>query len=615
MEMSIRALATPALLVQLVFACFYISGFVTYYQHVWHRAFRSTDATLGQRRWYRIYLIILALGIGNVLHFGGYTISGSSMMYHNVGLFVVAFPLLDGEITLGEFAIRALGLIEIWVAHHAGNLTAPQTLISFAILAGIIIAARKFQQQLRFNVWWNFLFAVIIATSFWFSLPSASVGVHVTQAVAWQAVIMFLFMNTFTCLFWISQSRENRANAHMRKLASYDQLTNAATYTAYQQELTEMFTHAQQTNAPLTLVSLDIDHFKQVNDHYGHLAGNAVLIGVATTLSEVLDKYGNCAQIFRTGGEEFNIALPGQDPETALPLLKECWATVRKHRYHYEDVDVAVTLSMGVTAMHSDDRSIDDTYKRADDNLFQSKHAGRDTITIEGVTMHSRTQQELVATYTFFTQGIVDITTPDNARHRSELLLRMYDNVEDRWQLPDRFDISVETQINLIERVLANSGTKRVAINLTLAQFVDQTVATALTNFKASTHDLAELTVEITDVPDVATMRNITPIYRASGVRIDIDDVGSDNSYELVRGLLPYVDGVKFAMQNLRQTNDDQQLRERVDFWVGIAKANNLEFVLEGVENAAEVQFARDEDISLVQGYFFSKPGLPTDCK
>lgn len=137
-------------------------------------------------------------------------------------------------------------------------------------------------------------------------------------------------------------------------------------------------------------------------------------------------------------------------------------------------------------------------------------------------------------------------------------------------------------------------------------------MAHALVEFKASEHGPEQLIVEITDVTDVLTTREITAIYRAGNVQINIDDVGSDNSFEVVRDLLPYVDGVKFAMQNLRIGNTQAKMRERIAFWNEIAKDNHLEFILEGVENADEVAWAHDElVITLMQGYFFNKPSLP----
>lgn len=424
---------------------------------------------------------------------------------------------------------------------------------------------------------------------------------------------MYDAMTLVAIQFWQHEYHEAAKNARMQALANYDQLTNAKTYSLYQHDVTRMFQNARETQSALTLVALDIDHFKQINDHYGHLAGNSILIGIAAKLGEVLSQYHQAHQIYRTGGEEFNVVFPHQTPAEVAPIMTQCWETIRKYHFKYETYEVPITISIGITAMKPEDHTIDDTYKRADDNLYLSKHAGRDTITIEGETMHSDNEHDLIATYTFFKQGIMQVQTDQEpVIYRNELLLRMYDHEHDRWILPEMFDISVRTQIDLISKVLAVSSTRRVAINLTNAQFSDPEIAKALTGFCQSEEGPDELAVEITDVPDLKTTRNISAIYRAGGIRIDIDDVGSDNSYELVQHLLPYVDGVKFAMQNLRRENSAAQMQERIEFWAQIAKQNELVFILEGVENAAEVHFAHDQlGIQLFQGYYYNKPGLP----
>lgn len=87
--------------------------------------------------------------------------------------------------------------------------------------------------------------------------------------------------------------------------------------------------------------------------------------------------------------------------------------------------------------------------------------------------------------------------------------------------------------------------------------------------------------------------------------------VGSDNSFELVQQLIPYVDGVKFAIQNLRKTEAPEQIQERIRFWAGVANQNNLRIILEGVEDQADIDFAKALSIHYFQGYFFAKPALP----
>lgn len=112
-------------------------------------------------------------------------------------------------------------------------------------------------------------------------------------------------------------------------------------------------------------------------------------------------------------------------------------------------------------------------------------------------------------------------------------------------------------------------------------------------------------------MPDLGTMRRSTAMYRDANIIVLIDDVGSDNSFELVQELLPYVDGVKFAIRNLRKTETFARTKERIRFWVGVAKRSKIKFVLEGVEDSTEVAFARSLGIEYFQGYYYGKPALP----
>lgn len=611
MVLHLTVLSLPMLLAQLIIATFFASGFVSYYQKLYVYSFRTADVQRWRQIGGRMLLMVMSIGTGMIFHLMGYVKGPDSMMFHNVGLFLLIFPLLDTGINKSEVALRIIGMLSVWLMHYMGTYETTRFWIAVAFLVVGVVVMRRFRSRIRESFVESVILFTALAVVFWSFLPPFSAPGD-RAMIAIQAIFMFGCMAGISALLWIRQHHESVKNIKMQQLANYDQLTNAKTYSLYQHDITEMFDEARENGEPLTLIGLDIDHFKQINDHYGHLAGNAILIGVATSLSEVLGKYGDAHRIYRTGGEEFNITFPNQTPEEVLPVAKECWETIRKQHFSYGDYDVAITISIGMTAMRDTDRTIEDTYKRADDNLYLSKRAGRDTITVEGETLHQRSNHDLLATYAFFTQGIADVSTPEHHRYRNELLLRMFDHEHDRWILPALFDISVDTQIDLMKKALASSHIDKLSINLTQGQFEDEAVAKSLTNFQASGEGPAELTVEITDVPDVVTMRRITAIYRLGGIRVEIDDVGSDNSFEVVRGLLPYVNGVKFAMQNLRKGNDADQMQERVRFWLNIAKENNLMFILEGVENADEVAWAHDElGINLLQGYYFNKPELP----
>jgi diguanylate cyclase (GGDEF)-like protein len=596
---------------QIMFAFFFIAGFDAYYQHITTRVLSVHHQSVP--RWLlRVYSVVLLFAVANIMAFGGRAVVGNAGIYHTVGFFVLIFPLIDEQINTWEYLARVAILVEFWTVYHWPNILSWRSLLSYAILLVMVLVVRKFREAIRYNLFYSYAAMLIIAAAFWLTLPAETMGMHLPTFIIVRGLITMSVLNLYTSWYWRHRAQQRKENDRLRELSTYDDLTYATAYTAYRDELSQLFKQAKTQHEPLTLVSLDVDHFKQVNDQYGHLAGNSVLIGVATTLKAILDRHGLDYRLYRTGGEEFNIAFVGATPHNARAAFNECLIGIRNHAFTYEDQTIKVTVSLGVTEVQSTDHLIDDTYKRADDNLYLSKRAGCDTISVNGVTQNLHAENDLVATYTFFAQGIVDITQPGNPRYRNELLLRMFDHGYGRWVVPERFDISVDTQIDLMQRVLRQGNVHRIAINLTLDQFEDVTVAIALSDFARKTAELTELTVEITDVPDIVTTRQITAIYRASGVRVDIDDVGSDNSYELVQHLLPYVDGVKFAMQNLRKTNTAEQLQARISFWADIAKQQALGFVLEGVENADEVTFAKEQGIHLIQGYYFSKPALPS---
>lgn len=178
---------------------------------------------------------------------------------------------------------------------------------------------RRFRHQLRHTVWGSMAIFAYNGLVFWTLLPTFSApGDRIT--IEFRAIAMFMAIAGAATLFWIRQHRSAVKNARLSQLA--DQLTNAKTYALYQADLTRFFEAARQADQPLSLVALDIDHFKQINDHYGHLAGNTILIGVATTLSEGLAKYGDAHHIYRTGGEEFNIVFPDMQPQQVCRLSR-----------------------------------------------------------------------------------------------------------------------------------------------------------------------------------------------------------------------------------------------------------------------------------------------------
>jgi len=171
-------------------------------------------------------------------------------------------------------------------------------------------------------------------------------------------------------------AREKEA---LRQYALSDELTGLLNRRGYEARLEEALNVASRYNDPLSLLIIDIDHFKQVNDTYGHAGGDFVLKEVARRINEGTRQGGDVAARF--GGEE--IAIIAQ--KTALEGASVLAENVRKLVYEtpviYNEQSIPVTISIGVAAYEKEMTS-DKLFKRADDALYQAKNAGRNRVVL-----------------------------------------------------------------------------------------------------------------------------------------------------------------------------------------------------------------------------------------
>lgn len=143
-------------------------------------------------------------------------------------------------------------------------------------------------------------------------------------------------------------------------------------YEALEREITRARRHGR----PLAALMFDIDYFKQVNDQYGHLAGDYVLRELADTVSSRIRK----DEVFaRYGGEEFAIVLPETTLEGARSLAESLRQKVAEHQFVFQNERVPVTISIGCAAMGPDDGAME-LIQRADERLYEAKRGGRNTV-------------------------------------------------------------------------------------------------------------------------------------------------------------------------------------------------------------------------------------------
>lgn len=172
-----------------------------------------------------------------------------------------------------------------------------------------------------------------------------------------------------------------RQNAELERLANTDPLTDLYNRRRFFQVAEENFSRAVLCGAPVAITLIDLDHFKLVNDTYGHLVGDQVLIHVARLIRVYCRRYDLAA---RYGGEEFVILHPTVDSQTAYWITESIRKAVGGTPFLHEMKGIGVTLSAGVvdTKSRTDFTRIDDLLALADVALYRAKEAGRNQVVI-----------------------------------------------------------------------------------------------------------------------------------------------------------------------------------------------------------------------------------------
>ena len=158
-----------------------------------------------------------------------------------------------------------------------------------------------------------------------------------------------------------------------RAQAIRDGLTNLYNRIAYDERIQQEFAHWKRYRDPLSLLLIDIDHFKSLNDTYGHLAGDKALATLAKRLHQNIRETDFLA---RYGGEEFIIIMPRTKQNDALTVAEKLREMVEQCAFHFRTEPVRVTISCGIAEFHDGDDP-ESVFRRSDEALYQAKRAGR----------------------------------------------------------------------------------------------------------------------------------------------------------------------------------------------------------------------------------------------
>ena len=168
-----------------------------------------------------------------------------------------------------------------------------------------------------------------------------------------------------------------KVQSELEKLATSDMLTGLYNRRKLEEVCTAALTHARVHNRPSALLLIDLDHLKQMNDTFGHPAGDALLNTVVKTIRAQLR---NQDILGRLGGDEFVVVLPATPEDVAKTFADQIRQAVQSQPFLWEDQEMAMSISVGVAALSDADCNWQDWLKRADTNLYQAKKGGRNQI-------------------------------------------------------------------------------------------------------------------------------------------------------------------------------------------------------------------------------------------
>ncbi|MFJ7565480.1 GGDEF domain-containing protein [Herminiimonas sp. NPDC097707] len=180
-------------------------------------------------------------------------------------------------------------------------------------------------------------------------------------------------------VLWVASNISERhiLEERLRELSDTDQLTGLFNRRKLEHDLTRHYESSLRYSVPTSIFMFDLDNFKKINDTKGHHAGDEIIQSVADICRSAIRKTDTA---YRFGGDEFVVALPNTGREQAMQFAKRLHGRFRKELSRFSVEGTVVTVSIGVTIMVPEDRSFEDTLKRADRALYEVKSMGKDRI-------------------------------------------------------------------------------------------------------------------------------------------------------------------------------------------------------------------------------------------
>ncbi|WP_240626267.1 putative bifunctional diguanylate cyclase/phosphodiesterase [Thalassospira lohafexi] len=430
-------------------------------------------------------------------------------------------------------------------------------------------------------------------------------------------------------------TERKQTEARMRHLAVHDVLTSLPNRTLFLDRLRQALLSARRFQRGVTVLFVDLDRFKDINDHFGHDVGDLMIQEMGQRLSRIIRDSDTAA---RLGGDEFAIIQTDvQNIEDTIVLAQRIIDELCQP-FDCRGIRLHSTASVGITLFPEDGENPEQLVKNADMAMYAAKAEGRNNYRFFLPSMHERVKERKTIEEDLrnaLENDQLELYYQPKIDCRTERVVGAEALV--RWHHPDRGlimpgeFISVAEECGLINRLGAWVLEKackqtqiwrdsslpglRIAVNLSPAQFQDAELVSSVTRIvKDTAMPEGTLELEITESilmnnPEkaVSTLKEL----KALGVMIAIDDFGTGYSSLNYLKRFP-VSSIKIDQSFVNDIHVDMDDKAIVDAVIGLGHSLNLEVVAEGVEEVEQLDYLREKGCDFIQGYLYSKP-LPAD--
>ena len=429
-------------------------------------------------------------------------------------------------------------------------------------------------------------------------------------------------------------TERKQAEENIRKLAHYDPLTGLPNRTLLHDRMGQMIAWANRDQKKFSVLFLDLDRFKYVNDSMGHSIGDKLLQLVADRLRNSV-REGDT--VSRVGGDEFIILLRDTEAQDAGLVAGKILRALEK-TYSVDDLEIFTHASIGISVYPDNADDVDKLIKYADTAMYRAKEEGRNNFQFFGTEMNLRSnllfslekdlrlaleRQEFSLHY----QPQADLKTGRICG--AEALLR--------WKHPQKGFVSPAEFIPVAEdtgqiipigewvlrtacRQLADMRSQGlpafpISVNLSIRQLRLPNLASVVTDTLRETGlQPGDLELEITEGTMMTHVQSAVAFLEAMrklGVQLAIDDFGTGFSSLSYLKKLP-VTKLKIDQSFVRDIETDENDAAIVRSIIGLGHHFKLKVISEGTETREQLEFLRANGCDQIQGYYFSKP-LPAD--